>query len=188
MTYAAIRFEVGDGVATVTLARPDKLNAIDRAMREDLRRALREAARDDAVRALILTGAGRAFSAGQDVGESVMDAGDDGRGIGRLLSEDYNRIILALATLEKPVVAAVNGVAAGMGVSLVLASDIAIAARSARFIQAFIGLGLGPDGGASFFLPRAAGRARAAAQLMLGDPVSAEEAAAWGMIWRVVDD
>jgi 2-(1,2-epoxy-1,2-dihydrophenyl)acetyl-CoA isomerase len=184
-----VRVEEADGVATVTLNRPDKLNAFDAEMHEALAAALDGAAREKRIRAVLLTGAGRGFCAGQDLSarRALIESGarlDLGEGIERY----YNPLVRRLRALPKPVVCAVNGVAAGAGANLALACDIVIAARSASFIQAFARIGLVPDTGGSWFLPRRVGEARARALLLLGDKVGAEEAARWGMIWRVVDD
>jgi 2-(1,2-epoxy-1,2-dihydrophenyl)acetyl-CoA isomerase len=182
MAWTTIGFDCADGVAAITLNRPDKLNSFTPELHRELAAALDEAARDDAVRALLLTGAGRAFCAGQDL--SALDMAHVGDTIERL----YNVLVQRLRALPKPIVCAVNGVAAGAGANLALACDIVLAARSASFIQAFCKIGLVPDTGGTWFLPRLVGSARAGALALLGDPVGAEQAADWGMIWRVVDD
>jgi 2-(1,2-epoxy-1,2-dihydrophenyl)acetyl-CoA isomerase len=184
-----VRVEAADGVATLTLNRPDKLNAFNAEMHEALAAALDAASRDAAIRAVLLTGAGRGFCAGQDLAarRAMIESGaalDLGDGIERW----YNPLARRVRAMPKPVVCAVNGVAAGAGANLALACDVVIAARSASFIQAFARIGLVPDTGGSWFLPRLVGEARARALLLTGDKVTAEEAAAWGMIWRVVDD
>jgi 2-(1,2-epoxy-1,2-dihydrophenyl)acetyl-CoA isomerase len=184
-----VRVEETDGVAQVTLNRPDKLNAFNAEMHEALAAALDAAERERRIRAVLLTGAGRGFCAGQDLAarRALIESGanlDLGEGIERY----YNPLARRLRAMSKPVVCAVNGVAAGAGANLALACDIVIAARSASFIQAFARIGLVPDTGGSWFLPRLVGEARARALLLLGDKVDAEEAARWGMIWRVVDD
>lgn len=188
MAYETILFARADNVATLTLNRPDRLNAFTAKMHEEVRAALREVAEDDGVRALVITGAGRGFCAGQDLQEVRPADHDSGRDLGQRLDRNYNRLIRSIRALAKPVVASVNGVAAGAGANLALASDIVIAARSASFIQAFARIGLVPDSGGSYFLPRRVGQARATALFMLGDPVSAEDAVACGMIWKCVDD
>ncbi|MFO0995382.1 MAG: 2-(1,2-epoxy-1,2-dihydrophenyl)acetyl-CoA isomerase PaaG [Alphaproteobacteria bacterium] len=188
MTYETIFFERTDAVATLTLNRPDRLNAFTAKVHEEVRAALRTVAEDDAIRTLVLTGAGRGFCAGQDLQEVRPSDGDAGRDLGQRLDRNYNRLIRTIRALPKPVIASVNGVAAGAGANLALACDIVIAARGASFIQAFARIGLVPDSGGSYFLPRRVGTARATALFMLGDSVTAEEAVASGMIWRCVDD
>jgi 2-(1,2-epoxy-1,2-dihydrophenyl)acetyl-CoA isomerase len=184
-----VRVEETDGVATVTLNRPDKLNAFNAEMHEALAAALDAAARETRIRAVLLTGAGRGFCAGQDLSarRQLLESGAK-LDLGESIERYYNPLVRRLRALPKPVVCAVNGVAAGAGANLALACDIVIAARSASFIQAFAKIGLVPDSGGSWFLPRLVGEARARALLLLGDKVGAEDAAQWGMIWRVVDD
>lgn len=188
MAETPVRVEVRSGYRVVTLNRPDKLNSFNEAMHAGLRAALDEAAADPGTRALILTGAGRAFCAGQDLGDRVM--GEDGRrpDLGATLETSYNPLVRALRALPFPTLAAVNGVAAGAGANLALACDIVLAARSARFIQAFARIGLIPDSGGTWTLPRLVGPARATALAMLAEPVGAEQAQSWGMIWRAVED
>ena len=182
MAWTTIGYECADGVATVTLNRPDKLNSITTELHRELAAALDQAARDDGVRALLLTGAGRAFCAGQDLGSLDMP------NVGDTIEVYYNALVRRLRALPKPIVCAVNGVAAGAGANLALACDIVLAGRSATFIQAFCKIGLVPDTGGTYFLPRLVGTARATALALLGEPVTAEQAAAWGMIWQVCDD
>ena len=179
--YQSIRYEVADAVATVTLDRPESLNALTATMRGDLRAALKAAARDDAVRAVVITGAGRGFCSGAD-----LRGGTAEREFRRLLTDEYNPLIRAVRDLPKPVIAAVNGVAAGAGVSLALACDLVYAAEEARFIQAFVRIGLVPDSGSTRTLVRALGRHRAAALIFGGEPLSATEAQAAGLVARVV--
>jgi 2-(1,2-epoxy-1,2-dihydrophenyl)acetyl-CoA isomerase len=174
---------VADGVLTLTLNRPDALNAFTVEMKEDLLAALKGAARDTDVRALVLTGAGRAFSAGQDLKERQGGDVDD---LGTELRKRYNPIILAMRRLEKPIVGAINGVAAGAGMSLALACDLVIASEKATFIEAFTRVGLVPDTGSSWFLPRLVGYARAAELMFSADPVDAATAERMGLINRVV--
>lgn len=188
MAYETILFDRRDGVAKITLNRPGQLNAFTAKMHEELRALLREIADDAETRAILLTGAGRGFCAGQDLQEVKPSDAGAGRDLGQRLDRNYNRLIRTLRALEKPVIAAVNGVAAGAGANLALACDIVLAARSASFIQAFSRIGLVPDSGGSHVLPRRVGEARATALFMLGDSVSAEQAEAWGMIWKCVDD
>jgi 2-(1,2-epoxy-1,2-dihydrophenyl)acetyl-CoA isomerase len=180
----SILLEIADRVATITLHRPDRLNAFDEAMHTQLAHALDRIELDRAIRAVLLTGSGRAFCAGQDLGERQAEAVDLGMTLERL----YNPLILRLRRLERPVLCAVNGVAAGAGANLALACDIVLAARSASFIQAFCKLGLIPDSGGTFTLPRLVGPARAMGLAMLGEALPAERAEAWGLIWRCVDD
>jgi len=181
----AVRSEVADGVATITLARPEALNALDRAMRRELLDAFRSVERDRAVRAVILTGEGRAFCAGQDLRES-FGAGEP------TLTEEirarYNPLILAIHRCSRPVIAAINGTAAGAGCSLALACDLRIAAESASIVLAFGRIGLVPDSGVSWFLPRIVGSARAAELALVGDAVRAVDAERIGLVSRVVPD
>jgi 2-(1,2-epoxy-1,2-dihydrophenyl)acetyl-CoA isomerase len=182
-------FERADGVATITLNRPEKLNAFTTELHRELAAALDAVEGDGTIRAVLLTGAGRGFCAGQDLGEraAVMAAGGKVEG-GKALETWYNPLIRRLRRLEMPVVCAVNGVAAGAGANIALACDIVLAARSASFIQAFCRIGLVPDAGGSYVLPRLVGMARASALTLLGEKLPAEQAAQWGLIWRVVDD
>ncbi|CAA7627478.1 2-(1,2-epoxy-1,2-dihydrophenyl)acetyl-CoA isomerase PaaG [Magnetospirillum sp. SS-4] len=179
--------ETTDGVTTITLNRPDKLNCFNAAMHDELRAAIAAAAANGS-RCLVLTGAGRAFCAGQDLADRVRGPDDPPPDLGASLDARYNPLIRALSALEMPVVCAVNGIAAGAGANLALAADIVVAARSASFVQSFCKVGLIPDSGGTWTLPRLVGRARATALMMLGDKVGAEQAEAWGMIWRCVDD
>jgi 2-(1,2-epoxy-1,2-dihydrophenyl)acetyl-CoA isomerase len=182
---SSILFEIKDRVAFITLNRPDKLNSFTREMALLLQNRLDECASLHEVRAVYLTGAGKAFSAGQDLAEIVAP---DAPGMDKILSEHYNPIITRIRNLPKPVVAAVNGVAAGAGANIALACDIVIAARSASFIQAFSKIGLIPDSGGTWFLPRLVGWQKAMGIAMLGDKISAEEAERMGMVYRVVED
>lgn len=188
MSEPSILLHIMDGVATITLNRPDKLNALSEEMHGELDRALDRIEIDRAIRAVLLTGAGRAFCAGQDLGDRAMVTDGDAVDLGDTLERLYNPLIRRLTRLERPVVCAVNGVAAGAGANLALACDIVLAARSARFIQAFANLGLIPDSGGTYHLPRLVGLARAMGMTLLAEPISAEQAEAWGLIWRVVDD
>lgn len=174
-------------VLTVTLNRPDKLNSFNEAMHAALQRALDRMEDESAIRAVLLTGAGKGFCAGQDLGDRNM-AADQDIDLGSTIERLYNPLVRRLRALEKPVVCAVNGVAAGAGANLALACDIVLAARSARFIQAFCRIGLVPDSGGTYFLPRLIGEARARALALTGEAVSAEQALAWGLIWQVVED
>ncbi len=183
---SAVLFETKDGIATITLNRPEKLNAFNREMALLVQEKLDVCNEDKLVRCVVITGAGKAFSAGQDL-EEVTDP--DGPGMQRILSEHYNPIIIKIRELKKPVLAAINGVAAGAGANIPLCCDVIIAKKSANFIQAFSKIGLIPDSGGTFFLPRLIGWQRASALMMLGDKVSADEAERTGMIYKsVVDD
>jgi 2-(1,2-epoxy-1,2-dihydrophenyl)acetyl-CoA isomerase len=174
------------GVTRLTLNRPEKLNAFTRAMHAELREALTAAGADPDCRVVVLTGAGRAFSAGQDLGDGAHASG--ARDAGRTLEEVYNPLIRLIATLEKPVIAAVNGIAAGAGANIAFACDLVYAARSAAFLQAFARIGLIPDAGGTWVLPRLVGPMRARGLAMLAEPLTAEKAEAWGLIWKCVDD
>lgn len=172
----------------ITLNRPDKLNALNHQVLDELTDALDQVEADRSCRAVLLTGAGRGFCSGQELGPSVMP-GPSGPPDLAPIAEAYHRgLVRRLRELPLPVVCAVNGVAAGAGANLALAADIVLAARSASFVQAFVRIGLVPDCGGSFFLPRLIGDARTRALAMLGDPVTAAQAEAWGMIWKMVDD
>lgn len=188
MSDPTILLQIADGVALITLNRPDKLNAFTEAMHGELAHAFDRIELDRAIRAVVLTGAGRGFCAGQDLGDRVMGEGDDPVDLGETLDRLYNPLIRRLQKLERPVIAAVNGVAAGAGANLALACDLVVAARSAKFIQAFCRLGLVPDSGGTFFLPRLVGSGRAMGLALLGEPLPAEQAEEWGLIWRAVDD
>lgn len=189
MSYSTILLARDGAVATVTLNRPDKLNSFTTQMHAELKDALRQVAAADAgVRCLLITGAGRGFCAGQDLSDRAVAPGDDTPDLGESLEKRYNPLIRSIAALEMPVLCAVNGVAAGAGANLALACDIVLAARSASFIQAFCKIGLVPDSGGTYMLPRLVGPARAMGLAMLGDKLSAEQAQAWGLIWRCVDD
>ena len=179
-----------DGVLRITFERPARLNAFTRPMLAELGETLsRVRVSEGAVRAVLITGAGRAFSAGQDLAELGGETGAAaGAELGEIVERGLNPVVRAIATLDVPVVAAVNGVAAGAGANLALACDIVLAARSATFVQAFEQLGLVPDAGGTWALPRLVGLARARALVLTGEPVDAERAAAMGMIWRAVDD
>ena len=180
-TYETILVEVADGVATITLNRPDTLNALNVAMRRDLLAAFKAAGRDETVRAVVLTGAGRGFCSGAD-----LRGGATERAYRRVLTDEYNPLIVAIRELPKPVIAAVNGVAAGAGVSIALASDLVYASDEARFIQAFIRIGLVADSGSTRTLVRTLGRHRAAQLIFSGEPLGATEAMAAGLVNEVV--
>jgi 2-(1,2-epoxy-1,2-dihydrophenyl)acetyl-CoA isomerase len=187
MEEAPVLVERRAGYRVITLNRPRQLNAFNEAMHQDLKRALAEAEEDTDCRALLLTGAGRAFCAGQDLRERMTPDGKT-MVLGDALDTHYNPLVRKLRALPFPVVAAVNGVAAGAGANVALACDIVLAARSATFIQAFARLGLVPDSGGTWFLPRLVGQARARALALTAEPLPAEKAEAWGLIWKAVDD
>lgn len=174
-----------DGVFTITLNRAEKFNSFVREMAMDMQDALRHAADDNAVRCIVITGTGRAFCAGQDLQEAIDPNGPQ---LSKIVSEHYNPIISLLRKIEKPIVAAVNGVAAGAGANIALACDIVVAKESATFIQAFSKIGLIPDSGGTWFLPRLVGFQKAMALMMLGDKVTAAEAERMGMIYKYVAD
>ena len=176
------------GVTRLTLNRPDKLNAFTVPMHAELRAGLEAAASDDECRVVVLTGAGRAFCAGQDLAETRPTAGGGVPDGGGRLEQTYNPLVRLITTLEKPVICAVNGIAAGAGANVALACDLVFAARSASFLQAFARIGLVPDAGGTWALPRLVGPARARGLAMLAEPLPAEKAEAWGLIWKAVDD
>ncbi len=176
-----------NGVTRLTLNRPDKLNSFTRAMHAELRGALQAAQDDPACRVVVLTGAGRAFSAGQDLADTGAASGSQ-MDAGKMLEEAYNPLVKLITTLEKPIIAAVNGVAAGAAANIALACDLVYAARSASFLQAFARIGLIPDAGGTWVLPRLVGPARARGLAMLAEPLPAPQAEAWGLIWKCVDD
>jgi 2-(1,2-epoxy-1,2-dihydrophenyl)acetyl-CoA isomerase len=176
------------GVLTITLNRPERLNALNPEMHAQLRAALERAMDESEIRAVLLTGAGRGFCTGQDLAERDVSAGAAPIDLSVSLGSLYNPLVRRLRALPKPIICAVNGVAAGAGANLALACDLVIAARSATFVQAFSRLGLVPDSGGTFFLPRLIGTARAMGLALLAEPLTAERAEQWGLIWKVVDD
>lgn len=192
MSYSTILLETKDGVATLTLNRPEMLNSLNKAIIDDIRSALRTLARDEATKVLVVTGAGRGFCAGADLTTTGGNDGSDrsvGEGVAHAMEIGYNPLVRDMTGFPKPVIVAVNGVAAGGGVGLALSGDIVLAARSAYFVQVFVPrLGLVPDMGCTWFFPQLLGRARSRALAMLGDRLPAEKAADWGLIWQCVDD
>src|SRR6202050_2796727 len=186
MSYESILFSLDRGIARLTLNRPDKLNSFNTQMHAEVRQAL--GAMGAEARVLILTGAGRGFCAGQDLADRAVAPGAHGIDLGDSIERNYKPLVLALQNLPMPVIAAVNGVAAGAGANIALACDLVIAARSASFVQAFSKLGLLPDSGGTWILPRLVGLSRALGLTLLGNKLTAEQAAAWGMIWQCVDD
>ena len=185
MTAPPVLYESAQAIATITLNRPDVLNALDDALIRGLRDAVDRAGRDAGVRAVLLTGAGRGFSSGADLASVPPSPSLD---LGAMLRERYHPVILGLRTMPKPVVCAVNGPAAGAGMSIALAGDIVLAARSAYFVQAFSKIGLVPDAGSTWFLPRYVGDVRARAMALLAERIDAPTAERFGMVWQVFDD
>ncbi|RYY54178.1 MAG: 2-(1,2-epoxy-1,2-dihydrophenyl)acetyl-CoA isomerase, partial [Chitinophagaceae bacterium] len=182
---SSILFEIKNNVALITLNRPEKFNSFNREMALELQQRLDDCATDASIRCVYITGAGKAFCAGQDLGELT---GENPPGFEVILSEHYNPIVLRIRKVAKPVVCAVNGVAAGAGANIALACDVVVASHSASFIQAFSKIGLIPDSGGTFTLPRLIGFQKASALMMLGDKVSATEAERIGMIYKVIAD
>jgi 2-(1,2-epoxy-1,2-dihydrophenyl)acetyl-CoA isomerase len=188
MTYETIQFNIDKGIAVLTLNRPDRLNSFTQAMHREVRAALDQVQADKTVRVLLLTGAGRGFCAGQDLNDRAVEPGGAGVDLGESVEKYYAPLVMTLRTLPMPVICAVNGVAAGAGANLALACDIVLAAKSASFIEAFSKLGLIPDTGGTWALPRLIGPARAMGLAMLGERLPAEKAEEWGLIWRCVPD
>ena len=190
MKFNNILFESTDGVARLTLNRPDKLNSFTGEMHAELRDALDAIQADPAVRVLVLTGAGRAFCAGQDLADPDMARTPSGGmpDIGNVVEKNYKPLVLRLQNLRVPTIAAVNGIAAGAGASVALACDLVVASKSASFLQAFSKIGLVPDTGGTWFLPQRVGMARAMGLALLADKLPAEKAADWGLIWAAYDD
>ncbi|MDO5630478.1 MAG: enoyl-CoA hydratase-related protein [Paracoccus sp. (in: a-proteobacteria)] len=181
MTFQTILFTVVDGIATLTLNRPQVMNALNAQMRTEITTALSNM--PEAVRCVVMTGAGRGFCSGQDLTDAPADAD-----FGRVLREEYEPMLRAVMGCRAPVIAALNGVAAGAGANLALAADLVIAAESASIIQAFTRIGLIPDAGGTWLVPRLAGHARAMGMMLLAEPVSARQAADWGLIWEALPD
>jgi 2-(1,2-epoxy-1,2-dihydrophenyl)acetyl-CoA isomerase len=182
---ATVLFAVQEGVAVITLNRPEKFNSFNREMALSLQHTLDACAADKTIRCIYLTGNGKAFCAGQDLSELM---GENAPGFDVILRDHYNPIVSRIRSIEKPVIAAVNGVAAGAGANIALCCDVVVASRSATFIQAFSKIGLIPDSGGTFTLPRLIGWQKASALMMLGDKINAEEAAQLGMIYKVLED
>jgi 2-(1,2-epoxy-1,2-dihydrophenyl)acetyl-CoA isomerase len=188
MGFNTIEFETSEGVATLTLNRPRALNSFTIEMHTEIREVMQKVSDQADIRCLVITGAGRGFCAGQDLGDRAS-AGENGApDVGKSVEENYNPLIHSIMNLPKPVICAVNGVAAGAGASIALACDIVLAARSASFIQVFCKIGLVPESGGTWNLPRAVGLARAKGLALLGDRLNAETAEDWGLIWKCVDD
>ena len=187
MSYANILFDISAGIARLTFNRPERLNSFNSAMHAEVRAAL-ATLKSSAARVLVITGAGRGFCAGQDLNDRAVSPGAAAPDLGESIEKNYKPLVLGLRSLPLPVIAAVNGVAAGAGANIALACDLVVAARSASFVQAFARLGLVPDSGGTWFLPRSVGTARALGLALLGEKLPAEQAAAWGLIWRCVED
>ena len=181
----SISFEITDGVGVITLKRPEVFNSFNRGMALSVQQALDECAQNESIRAILLTAEGKAFCAGQDLKEATTSKDLD---IERIVEEHYNPLIARMRSIEKPIVCAVNGVAAGAGANVALAADIVVAKKTAVFVQAFSSIGLIPDSGGTFFLPRLVGMQRAAGMMMLADKISAEDAVQMGMIYRCFED
>jgi 2-(1,2-epoxy-1,2-dihydrophenyl)acetyl-CoA isomerase len=188
MSYESIQFTIQNGIAVLTLNRPERLNSFTQAMHREVRDALDTLQADKSVRVLVLTGAGRGFCAGQDLNDRAVEPGAAGVDLGESVEKFYAPLVTTLRTLPMPVICAVNGVAAGAGANLALACDIVLAAKSASFIEAFCKLGLIPDTGGTWVLPRLIGPARAMGLALLGEKLPAEKAEQWGLIWRCVPD
>jgi len=185
MAYETIDFKADGAVARITLNRPDRLNSFTAAMHAELRDAL---ANLGGARVVVLTGAGRGFCAGQDLNDRAVTSEDQRVDLGVTVETCWNPLIRTLTSLPQPVIARVNGVAAGAGANIALACDIVVAAKSAKFIQSFSAIGLIPDSGGTWVLPRLVGQARALGLALTGEPLSSERAAEWGMIWKAVED
>lgn len=188
MNFTTIEFSIEAGVALLTLNRPEKFNSFNTDMHREIREALKEVRSNSEIRCLLITGKGRAFCAGQDLGDRSVSADGEAPDLGESVEMNYNPLIRAITSLDMPVICAVNGVAAGAGSSFALAADIVLAARSASFIQAFCKIGVIPDSGSTWVLPRLVGMARAKGMALLGDKLSAEKAEQWGLIWQCLDD
>jgi 2-(1,2-epoxy-1,2-dihydrophenyl)acetyl-CoA isomerase len=186
--FENIRLEIDSGVATLTLHRPDRLNSFTVSMHQEVQAALGQIRAERAVRCLVITGAGRGFCAGQDLSDRAVAPGQPASDLGMSIEKYYIPLVTALRKLPLPVIAAVNGVAAGAGANVALGCDLVFAARSASFIQSFAKIGLVPDSGGTWLLPKLAGNARAMGLALLGEKLSAEQAFAWGLIWQCVDD
>ena len=186
--FKTIELSVKDGSAILTLNRPDRLNSFTAEMHEEMQAALTKIETDSSIRALLLTGAGRGFCAGQDLTDRSVSPGSEAVDLGEACKTYWNPMVRRLSEMNIPVVCAVNGVAAGAGANVALACDIVMAAKSAKFIQSFANIGLIPDSGGSWVLPRLIGQARALAITLTGEPVKAEKAESWGMIYKAVED
>jgi 2-(1,2-epoxy-1,2-dihydrophenyl)acetyl-CoA isomerase len=187
-SFETVRLDVADGVATLTLNRPDRLNSFTVAMHGEVRAAIDEATGDPAVRCLVLTGAGRGFCAGQDLADRAVAPGAAPVDLGASIENYYKPLLMRLRGLDMPTICAVNGVAAGAGANIPFACDLVFAAKSASFIQSFSKIGLIPDCGGTWWVPRLVGPVRAMGLALLGDKLSATQAEEWGLIWRCIED
>lgn len=188
MTQPSILLEIDQGVALLTLNRPDSLNSFNAEMHAEIREAISQVRKNSEVRALVITGSGRGFCAGQDLSDRNVAPGAEAPDLGESIEKRYNPLLRSIRELPMPVICAVNGVAAGAGANIALACDITLAAKSASFIQAFCKIGLIPDSGGTWSLPHLVGMARAKGMALLGDKIKAEQAESWGLIWRCVED
>jgi len=186
--FETVRLEMADGVATLTLARPDRLNSFTVKMHGELHDALAQVRANKSMRCLVLTGAGRGFCAGQDLNDRAVAPSSAAVDLGESIERHYKPLVLTLRAIEMPTIAAVNGVAAGAGANIALACDLVFAARSASFVQSFSKIGLVPDSGGTWMLPRLVGTARAVGMALTNEKLSAEQAEQWGLIWKCVDD
>jgi 2-(1,2-epoxy-1,2-dihydrophenyl)acetyl-CoA isomerase len=188
MSQPSILLEIDQGVALLTLNRPDSLNSFNTEMHAEIRSAISQVRKSSEVRALVITGSGRGFCAGQDLSDRNVAPGAEAPDLGESIEKRYNPLLRSIRELPMPVICAVNGVAAGAGANIALACDITLAAKSASFIQAFCKIGLIPDSGGTWSLPHLVGMARAKGMALLGDKIKAEQAESWGLIWRCVED
>lgn len=188
MSFNTIIFSIESGVASLTLNRPDRLNSFTAEMHEEVQKAFSQIDSDKTVRCMLLTGAGRGFCAGQDLSDRAVAPGEEGVDLGASVDKYYNPLIRKITSIPIPVICAVNGVAAGAGANIAIACDVVLAAKSAKFIESFANIGLIPDSGGTYHLPRLLGQARALGMALTGDPLSAEKAEEWGLIWKSVAD
>jgi len=188
MSYNTIILDIKNAIATLTFNRPDRLNSFTVEMHSEVADAISKIEEDSAIRVLVITGAGRGFCAGQDLSDRAVAPSSEKPDLGESLENRYNPLIRKITGLKKPVICAVNGVAAGAGANIALACDIVIAKQSAKFIQSFANIGLVPDSGGTWNLPRLIGQARALGLALTGEPINAEKAMQWGMIWKAVED
>lgn len=188
MTYETLLFSIEDSIARITLNRPDRINAITAVMHEELRDVFTQLEKPGSARCVIMTGAGRGFCSGQDLADRKVNNPDERRDLSQSIQQNYNPLIKRMAALPMPIISAVNGVAAGAGASLALAADIVLAGHNTKFVQAFVNIGLVPDAGGTYVLPRRVGLARALGMTLIGAPVTGKQAAEWGLIWSSVED
>lgn len=188
MTYETLLFSIENNIARITLNQPERINAITAGMHEELRDVFTHLEKPASARCVIITGAGRGFCSGQDLTERKASGTDERRDLSQSLQQNYNPLIKRMAALPIPIIAAVNGVAAGAGASLALAADIVLAGHTTKWVQAFVNIGLVPDAGGTYVLPRRVGLARALGMTLIGAPVTGKQAADWGLIWASVED